>query len=80
MPDFSPCHGLALGLTLYEHFFQDDAHVIIPILGEAHETANTTDRFAGLAAFIFSLLQYPFSSQEIIVDSKLKGIYANQHR
>lgn len=51
-------------------FLQDDVHIMIPLVGPQKQALSNAERTTAFAALVFTMIQYPFATQEIVVDSK----------
>lgn len=52
------------------HLLQDDVHVMLPLVGEGGRGLTNSERFAAFGALLFAAISYPFSSQELVIDSE----------
>ncbi len=55
-------------------FAQDDVHVVVPLAPEGGKALTNAERYAGFGALLFALIQYPFSTQELVVDSECSTV------
>ncbi|GAB4819490.1 hypothetical protein N2152v2_006536 [Parachlorella kessleri] len=49
-------------------YFQDDVHVMLPLVPERGQALSNSQRFAAFGALVAAAIQYPFSTQEIVTD------------
>ncbi len=54
---------------------QDDAHVVVPLVGEGGRPLRNSERFAAYGALLFAAIQYPFSTQEVVADSESRSFF-----
>ena len=49
---------------------QDDVHVVLPLVPERGQALSNSERFAAFGSMVAAAIQYPFSTQEVVVDGE----------